>query len=586
MAEDSGAPAVGGLNPGHQRAPLRSRITTDGLDRAPHRAFMRGMGLSDADMAKPFIGVVSTFGETTPCVGNLDIQAADAHEGVYAAGGTPRAFTTISVSDGVSMNHQGMKCSLMSRELIADSVELVMRGHAYDGLVAFGGCDKNLPGMMMAMVRLNAPAVFVYGGAALVGTVDGNDVSILTAYEATGAAMTGDKSLAEVERLERAALPTVGACPGQFTANTMAMVSTVLGLAPMITAMLPAVDARRRAVNREAGRLVMRILENGGPLPRDMITRASLENACAIVAATGGSTNAAMHIPAIANEAGVQFTLADAAAVFERTPLIANLQPGGKYYAQHVDKVGGVAVIVKELIRAGVMVGSTMTVTGRTLAEEVADAPAPDGEVIRSADDPISPDGGVVVLRGNLAPDGALIKVAGLKNLVHEGPARVFESEEACMAAIRKRAYSEGDVIIIRNEGPKGGPGMREMLGPTAVIYGQGMGEKVALITDGRFSGATRGMCIGYVSPEAAAGGPLGLVEDGDIVRVDAKLRRIDLVIEEDEMLRRKEAWTPRPRPYRLAGAMQKYAAQVGSAHLGAVTHDGAAEWVYEEPVE
>jgi|FEC22Drversion2_1045045.scaffolds.fasta_scaffold00031_62 dihydroxy-acid dehydratase len=563
---------------------LRSRITTDGLDRAPHRAFMRGMGLSDADIARPFIGIVSTFGETTPCVGNLDIQAADAHAGVSEAGGTPRSFTTISVSDGISMNHQGMKCSLVSRELIADSVELVMRAHAYDGLVAFGGCDKNLPAMMMAMVRLNVPSVFVYGGAALVGALDGKDVSILTAYEAVGSAMTGTIGRDEVDRLERAALPTVGACPGQFTANTMAMVAEVLGLAPMGSAMLPAVDAARRGLNRRAGRLVMEILTNGGPLPRDMITRASLENACAIVAATGGSTNAAMHIPAIANEAGIRFTLADAAAVFERTPLIGNLQPGGRYYAQHVHAVGGVAVIVKELIRAGAIDGTAMTVTGRTLAEEVAGAPPPDGEVIRSVDNPISPNGGVIVLCGNLAPDGALIKVAGLKTLVHEGPARVFESEEECMAAIRRRAYAEGDVIIIRNEGPKGGPGMREMLGPTAVIYGQGMGEKVALVTDGRFSGATRGMCIGYVSPEAAAGGVLALVEAGDRIRIDALARRIDLLVDDAEIARRRAAWSPRPRRVKLSGVLQKYAAQVGSAHLGAVTHDGAAEWPIEEP--
>ncbi|MEJ8572049.1 dihydroxy-acid dehydratase [Microbaculum marinum] len=570
------------------RAPVRlhSRISTDGLDRTPHRAFMRGMGLSDTEIARPFIGIVSTYGETTPCVGNLDVQAADAHAGVSEAGGTPRAFTTISVSDGVSMNHQGMKCSLMSRELIADSVELVMRGHAYDGLVAFGGCDKNLPAMMMAMVRLNVPSVFVYGGAALVGQLDGRDVSILTAYEAAGSAMTGAIDRAAVDRLERAALPTIGACPGQFTANTMAMVSEVLGLAPMGSAMLPAVDAKRRGLNRDAGRLVMEILRNGGPLPRDMITRASLENACAIVAATGGSTNAAMHIPAIANEAGVRFTLADAAAVFERTPLIGNLQPGGRYYAQHVNAIGGVAVIVKELIRAGFMDGTTITVSGQSLGTVVAHARQPDGDVVRSCDDPISPSGGVVVLNGNLAPDGALIKVAGLKSLVHEGPARVFESEEACMAVIRARAYSEGDVIIIRNEGPKGGPGMREMLGPTAVIYGQGMGEKVALITDGRFSGATRGMCIGYLSPEAAAGGPLALVRDGDRVRVDARARRIDLLIDDDEFARRRAVWKPLQRPTRLAGAMQKYAEQVGSAHLGAVTHDGAAEWPYEEPVE
>ncbi|QDL92657.1 dihydroxy-acid dehydratase [Paroceanicella profunda] len=567
-----------------KNAPLRSRITVEGLDRTPHRAFMRGMGLDDAAMAKPIIGVVTTFGEITPCNGNLDIQARDASQGISEGGGTPRNFTTISVSDGISMNHQGMKCSLMSRELIADSVELVMRGHAYDGLVAFGGCDKNLPAMMMAIVRMNAPAAFVFGGAALVGEWEGGDVSILTAYEGAGKVMTGEMKEEDLAKLERVALPTIGSCPGQFTANTMAMVSEVLGLAPMGSAMLPAVHPDRRGLARRAGRLVADIVLNGGPLPRDCITRTSLENACAIVAATGGSTNAALHLPAIANEAGIRFTLEDAAAVFERTPLIGNLQPGGKYFAQHVHRIGGTAVIVKELIRGGVIDGSTLTVTGRTLAEEVADAPAPDGEIIRSVDDPISPWGGVIVLKGNLAPDGALIKVAGLRVLTHEGPARIFESEEQAMKAIRARAYKEGDVIIIRNEGPKGGPGMREMLGPTAVIYGQGMGEKVALITDGRFSGASRGMCIGYVSPEAAVGGPLGLVREGDPIRVDCNARTMELLLPEAEIAARKAAFTPLPRPYRLSGAMQKYAAQVGSAHLGALTHDGNAEWPLEVP--
>ncbi|WP_118136333.1 dihydroxy-acid dehydratase [Oceanicella sp. SM1341] len=567
-----------------KNAPLRSRITVEGLDRTPHRAFMRGMGLDDEAMAKPIIGVVTTFGEITPCNGNLDIQARDASQGISEGGGTPRNFTTISVSDGISMNHQGMKCSLMSRELIADSVELVMRGHAYDGLVAFGGCDKNLPAMMMAIVRMNAPAAFVFGGAALVGEWEGGDVSILTAYEGAGKVMTGEMTEESLAKLERVALPTIGSCPGQFTANTMAMVSEVLGLAPMGSAMLPAVHPDRRGLARRAGRLVADIVQGGGPLPRECITRASLENACAIVAATGGSTNAALHLPAIANEAGIRFTLEDAAAVFERTPLIGNLQPGGKYFAQHVHRIGGTAVIVKELIRGGVIDGSTITVTGRTLAEEVADAPAPDGDVVRSVDNPISPWGGVIVLKGNLAPDGALIKVAGLRVLTHEGPARVFESEEAAMKAIRARAYKEGDVIIIRNEGPKGGPGMREMLGPTAVIYGQGMGEKVALITDGRFSGASRGMCIGYVSPEAAVGGPLGLVREGDPIRVDCNARTMELLLPEEEIAARKAAFTPLPRPYRLSGAMQKYAAQVGSAHLGAVTHDGDAEWPLEVP--
>jgi dihydroxy-acid dehydratase len=568
----------------NHRPKLRSRITTDGIDRAPHRVFMRGMGLDDAAIARPFIGVVTTHGEATPCTGNLAEQAAHAYAGVLAAGGTPRSFTTISVSDGISMNHQGMKCSLVSREIIADSIELVVRGHAYDGLVGFGGCDKNLPGIMMAMVRCNVPSVFVFGGGALVGTWRSQPVSVLTAYEAAGAVMTGRMSREDLDSLERACMPTIGACPGQFTANTMGMVSEVLGLAPAGSATRPAVDVKREEVARRAGGLVMDILKNGGPLPRDLITRKSLENACAIVAATGGSTNAALHIPALAHEAGVRFTLDDVAAVFERTPLIGNLQPGGQYYAQDVDRIGGVPTIVKTLVEHGLLHGETLTVTGQTLSEIAAGAPDPDGSVIRPVDRAIARTGGVVVLKGNLAPDGALIKIAGLASLVHEGPVRVFESEEDCMAVIRARAYQAGDVIVIRNEGPKGGPGMREMLGPTAVIYGQGMGEKVALITDGRFSGATRGMCIGYLSPEAHAGGPIALVQDGDRIRVDATARRIDLLIDQKEFARRRAAWKPRRRATPLAGALEKYASQVGSAHLGAVTHSGNLQWDFEDP--
>jgi dihydroxy-acid dehydratase len=563
---------------------LRSRITTDGIDRAPHRVFMRGMGLDDEAIARPFIGVVTTQGEATPCTANLADQAAHAHEGVFEGGGTPRTFTTISVSDGISMNHQGMKCSLVSREVIADSIELVVRGHAYDGLVGFGGCDKNLPGIMMAMIRCNVPSVFVFGGGALVGTWRGKPVSVLTAYEAAGAVMTGKMSAKELDSLERACMPTIGACPGQFTANTMGMVSEVLGFAPPGSATMPAVDVRRDVVARRAGTFVMEILRNGGPLPRDLITRESLENACAIVAATGGSTNAALHIPALGHEAGIRFTFDDVAAVFERTPLIGSLQPGGQYYAQDVDRIGGVPTIVKALLKGGYLHGDALTVTGQTLAQIAAGAPDPDGEVIRSVEHAIAPNGGVIVLRGNLAPDGALIKVAGLASLVHEGPARVFESEEDCMAVIRARAYQPGDVIVIRNEGPKGGPGMREMLGPTAVIYGQGMGEKVALITDGRFSGATRGMCIGYLSPEAQAGGPIALIKDGDRIRVDANARRIDLLIDAAEIERRRAAWKPRQRSRPLAGALEKYANQVGSAHLGAVTHSGNLQWDFEEP--
>lgn len=563
--------------------PLRSRITTDGLDRVPHRAFMRGSGLSDEDIAKPMIGVVSTHGETSPCNANLGDQAAQAHVGVREAGGTPREFTTISVSDGISMNHQGMKCSLMSREVIADSIELVMRGHAYDGLVGFGGCDKNLPAIIMAMVRCNSPSVFVFGGSTLVGQWRGKPASVLDAYESAGAVMTGNMSREDLDDLERASMPTIGACPGQFTANTMGMVSEVLGIAPLGSSMVPAVYAERDSIARKAGNLVMDILNRGGPLPRDLVTRKSLENACAIVAATGGSTNAGMHICAIAHEAGIRFTMDEVGAVFERTPLIGNLRPGGQYYAIDVHRLGGVRVIVKELIAGGFMHGDTPTLTGETLEQAVADAPAPDGEVIRPLSDAIDSTGGVIVLKGNLAAQGAFIKVAGLKKRVHEGPARVFESEEHCMQAIRKQAYEAGDVIIIRNEGPKGGPGMREMLGPTAVLYGQGMGEKVALVTDGRFSGATRGMCIGYLSPEAAAGGMLALVKDGDLIRIDTNAaREMTLLVEEDELAARRAALEKAP-PRELAGAHEKYATLVGSAYFGAVTHSGAMDWPHDE---
>jgi dihydroxy-acid dehydratase len=564
--------------------PLRSRITTQGIDRAPHRAFMRGMGLDDGAIARPFIGIVSTASETSPCNGNLGQQAALAHAGVTAAGGTPRAFTTISVSDGISMNHQGMKCSLVSREVIADSIELVVRGHAYDGFIGFGGCDKNLPGIMMAMVRCNVPSVFVFGGAALTGVLHGKPVSVLTAYEAAGAVMTGAMPASELDAIERAALPTLGACPGQFTANTMGMVSEVLGLAPLGSSMVPAIDEERAAIAKRAGHMVMQILNTGGPLPRDLVTRTSLENACAIVAATAGSTNAALHIPAIAHEAGIRFTLDDVAAVFERTPLIGNLRPAGDYHAQDVHRVGGVPMIVKALIGSGHIKGGTLTLGGETLAQACAGAPDPDGEVIRAPDNAISPTGGVVVLKGNLAPDGALIKIAGLSSLMHEGPARVFESEEACMAVIRARAYAAGDVLVIRNEGPKGGPGMREMLGPTALIYGQGMGELVALVTDGRFSGATRGMCVGYVSPESAAGGPIALLRDGDRVRIDAIARRLDCLVDETELASRRTVWRPSAPKVPLAGALEKYASQVGSAHLGAVTHSGNLQWEMEVP--
>ncbi|HEX3499699.1 MAG TPA: dihydroxy-acid dehydratase [Stellaceae bacterium] len=562
---------------------LRSRITTDGLDRTPHRAFMRGMGLDDAAMAKPFIGVVSTESEVTPCTMGLAAQARHAKDGVMAAGGTPREFTTIAVSDGIAMNHQGMKFSLISREIIADSIEAVMRGHCYDGIVGFAGCDKTLPGIMMGIVRCNVPGVFVYGGSALPGRWQGRDVSVLDSYEAVGAVMTGAMAEGELAGLERACLPTIGACGGQFTANTMAMVSEALGLALPGSSMPPAIHAARPAIARRAGETVMAILRRGGPLPRHVVTRESLANAAAIVAATGGSTNAGLHLPAIAHEAGIEFTLADFAAICARTPLIGDLRPGGRFHARDVFEIGGVPVIIKELLRGGLIDGRCSTVTGESLAQAVAGAPAPDGQVVRRLENALLPTGGLAVLTGTLCPDGALIKVAGLKSRVFAGRARVFDDEESCMRTIAARRYSEGDVIIIRYEGPRGGPGMREMLGVTALIYGQGMGEKVALLTDGRFSGATRGMCIGYAGPEAALGGPLALVADGDAIRIDADAGTIDWLVPAEEVARRRAAWQKPARP-RLSGLLQKYAAAVGPAHRGAVTHDGAVDWPREVP--
>jgi dihydroxy-acid dehydratase len=556
----------------------RSRVTTDGLDRAPHRAFMRAMGLDDAALAKPMIGVVSMKGEQTPCNMTHDFQVEAAKVGIAEAGGTPREFTTVSVSDGISMNHEGMKFSLFSRELIADSIEAVVHGLAYDALIGFGGCDKTLPGVMMGMIRCNVPSIFIYGGSALPGRFEGKTLTVLDSYEAVGSFMTGEIDQATLTGIERTCLPTIGACAGQFTANTMAMVSEATGLTMPNVSMVPGVYPERAQIARQAGRLVMRMLERGGPLPREIVTRKSLENGAAIVAATGGSTNAALHLPAIANEAGICFTIDDVGEVFARTPLIGNLRPGGKYTAKDVYDIGGTAVVIRALVESGHIDGTCLTITGRTIAEEYGDASAPDGEVIYPTRAPIMPDGGVAVLKGNLCPDGAVIKVAGLKNLVFEGVARVFEDEEGCVEAVRNRNYAAGEVLVIRNEGPVGGPGMREMLGVTALIYGQGMGEKVALITDGRFSGATRGMCIGYVSPEAFIGGPLALVRDGDRIRVDAAARRMNVLIDDRELSRRRETWTPRS-PRHRAGALAKYARLVGQAPRGAVTHEGPAEW-------
>jgi dihydroxy-acid dehydratase len=548
---------------------LPSRATVVGLDRAPHRAFLRGLGLSDADLKRPFVGVVSTDGRVTPCNALLGALAKDACAGVRDAGGVPFDFTSISVADSMSMNHGGMRYSLVSREIIADGVEAVARGHAYDALVTFAGCDKTLPGMMMAMLRLNLPSIFTYGGAALPGRLHGKDVTVLDTYEAVGGVYAGTVTRKELDVLEHVCLPGLGSCPGQFSANTMAMVSETLGLALPGSATMPAVDAARGAQAREAGRVVMELLKQGGPLPRQLVTRKSLENACAAVAATGGSTNAGLHIPAIAHEAGIKFSLDDLARVAKRTPLIADMKPGGKFLAKDLHRIGGVYAVLKELLKRGVLHGDCLTIFGTSLEKELRDHPGADGKVIPRR--PISPSGGIVVLKGNLAPDGALLKVAGLKSLRFEGRARVFDSEEACVAVVRKRAYKSGEVLVIRYEGPRGGPGMREMLGVTALLYGQGVGEKVALVTDGRFSGATRGMMVGYLSPEAACGGTLALVKDGDRILIDATKGVLKLLVPENELKKRKA----KPPRQNLSGVLEKYAAQVGSAFHGAVTHSG-----------
>jgi dihydroxy-acid dehydratase len=548
---------------------LPSRVTVEGLDRAPHRAFLRGLGLSDSDIKRPFVGVASTDGRVTPCNALLGALAKDACAGVRDAGGVPFDFASISVADSMSMNHGGMRYSLVSREIIADGVEAVARGHAYDALVTFAGCDKTLPGMMMAMVRLNLPSVFMYGGAALPGRLHGRDVTVLDTYEAVGGVYAGTVTRKELDVLEHVCLPGLGSCPGQFSANTMAMVSETLGLALPGSATLPAVSPLRKELSRKAGQAVMKLLKDGGPLPRELVTKKSLENACAAVAATGGSTNAGLHIPAIAHEAGIKFSLDDLARVSKRTPTLADMKPGGKYLSKDLHRIGGVYAVLKELLKRGALHGDCLTIYGTRLEDELKGHPGADGKVVHKT--PISDSGGIVVLKGNLAPDGALLKVAGLKSLRFEGRARVFDSEEACVEVVRKRSYRLGDVLVIRYEGPKGGPGMREMLGVTALLYGQGVGEKVALVTDGRFSGATRGMMVGYVSPEAGIGGPLALVKNGDRIVIDATHGRLDVLLSSGELKKRK-AKIP---SQKLSGVLEKYAAQVGSAFHGAVTHSG-----------
>jgi dihydroxy-acid dehydratase len=558
------------------KARLPSRHVTEGPGRAPHRSYYYAMGLTEDEINQPFVGVATCWNEAAPCNIALSRQAQSVKRGVIEASGTPREFTTITVTDGIAMGHQGMKSSLVSRDVIADSVELTVRGHCYDALVGLAGCDKSLPGMMMAMLRLNVPAVFMYGGSILPGRFKDRDVTVVDVFEAVGQHADGRMSDEDLHELECAACPSAGACGGQFTANTMAMVSEAIGLALPGSAGAPAPYEDRDRWAVESGRAVMALVESG-LRPRDIVTRRALENAAVIVGATGGSTNAALHLPAMAHEAGISFSLQDVADIMRRTPYIADLKPGGKYVAFDVHRIGGVPVVLKALLDAGLLHGDCITVSGKTLAENLKDVVFPtDQDVIMPVSRALSPTGGVVGLRGNLAPDGAIVKVAGLHNPRFEGTALCFDCEEDAFAAIQSHAYKAGDVIIIRYEGPKGGPGMREMLSTTGAIYGQGMGEKVALITDGRFSGATRGFCVGHVGPEAAVGGPIALLRDGDRIVLDADAGTIDVLLSEAELATRRAAWTPRKTDYN-SGTLWKYAQTVGPAYAGAVTHPGGA---------
>jgi dihydroxy-acid dehydratase len=560
------------------KSKLPSRHVTVGPERAPHRSYLYAMGLSEEEIAQPLVGVATCWNEAAPCNISLNRQAQSVKMGVKAAGGTPREFTTITVTDGIAMGHEGMRSSLASRDAIADTVELTMRGHCYDALVGLAGCDKSLPGMMMAMVRLNVPSVFLYGGSILPGRLDGRDVTVQDVFEAVGRYQSGLNSQAELDILERIACPSSGACGAQYTANTMACVSEAIGLALLNSSGAPAPYESRDQYGEASGAAVMHLLEMG-VRPRDVVTRKSLENAARIVACTGGSTNAGLHLPAIAHEAGIDFDLFDVCDIFHDTPYFVSLRPGGQYVAKDLYEVGGAPVVLKQLLKAGLLHGDCMTVSGRTIGEELDEIRGePDGKVIYPVDTPITQTGGVVGLKGNLAPEGAIVKVAGMseEEQVFSGPARVFECEEDAFAAVKARTYREGEVLVIRNEGPKGGPGMREMLATTAAISGQGMGKKVALITDGRFSGATRGFCVGHVGPESAQGGPIALLKDGDVITINALTGEISVALSDEELAARKAEWTgPRETIY-ASGALWKYAQLVGSTRYGAVTHPGA----------
>ncbi|WP_425062764.1 dihydroxy-acid dehydratase [Pyruvatibacter mobilis] len=559
------------------KSKLPSRHVTVGPQRAPHRSYYYAMGLSQEEIDQPFVGVATCWNEAAPCNIALQRQAQSVKRGVKDAAGTPREFCTITVTDGIAMGHQGMKSSLVSRDVIADSVELTMRGHCYDALVGLAGCDKSLPGMMMSMLRLNVPSVFMYGGSIMPGQFKGKDVTVLDVFEGVGQHSAGNMSDDDLHELECVACPSAGACGGQFTANTMACVSEAIGLALPNSAGAPAPYESRDAYAEASGRAVMELIKTG-LRPRDICTRKAFENAATVVAASGGSTNAGLHLPAMAAEAGIDFDLMEVAEIFKKTPYVADLKPGGNYVAKDMYEAGGVPMLLKTLLEGGFLHGDCITVTGKTLAENLEEIEwNPEQKVIYPVSNPITPTGGVVGLQGSLAPDGAIVKVAGLEKLQFSGPARCFDCEEGAFEAVENRQYEEGEVLVIRYEGPKGGPGMREMLSTTSALYGQGMGDKVALITDGRFSGATRGFCIGHVGPEAAEGGPIGLIEDGDIITIDAEKGTLELDVSADVLEQRRAKWQPRKTDYN-SGTLWKYTQLVGPARYGALTHPGAKE--------
>jgi dihydroxy-acid dehydratase len=551
----------------------RSWEVTEGPQRAPARAMLRAVGFSEEDFGKPQVAVASSWNEVTPCNYHLDKLAALAKEGVRQGGAVPVEFTTIAVSDGIAMGHEGMKASLMSRDLIADSVELVMHAERMDAFVGIAGCDKSEPGMLMAMARMNLHSVYLYGGTILPGTYQGRDITIQDVFEAVGGHAKGTIDDAELRSIERAACPGTGSCAGMYTANTMAAVGEAIGMSLPGAASPPAVDYRREVAARESGVQAARLVADGGPLPRDIMTKQAFENAIAVVMALAGSTNAVLHLLAIAREAHVDLQLDDFDRIARDVPHLVDVRPAGRFVMSDIDRVGGVQVVMQELLDAGLLHGDCMTVTGKTIAENLAamDVAAPDGEVIHAPSDPIHPWGGLAILRGNLAPDGAVIKVAGAASTSFEGTAKCFDSEQAAFDALTDGGIAAGDVIVIRYEGPKGSPGMPEMLAVTAAVAGAGLGKDVALITDGRFSGATKGFSVGHIAPEACVGGPIALVRDGDRIRIDADARLIEVAVDDAELERRRGGWTE-PEPKYTQGALAKYARSVGSADHGAVT--------------